>query len=153
LGEAGCALFNYILAFALQLRKTRKNSSQGSRLVLHKSLRRLGRHFRGSMNWPAERQLLVYPPVTSVCSAGQGWAKQGGEVQGRAGQSTAVKSRGQGKTRQGTARTGYGRAGRVGAGQGVGKGTAGQRNERHSRSRQGRAGQRRAGQCRESRAI
>jgi hypothetical protein len=33
-----------------------ENLSQGSRIVLHQSLRPLGRHSRGSLDWPAERQ-------------------------------------------------------------------------------------------------
>jgi hypothetical protein len=36
IGQGGpCPFFNYTLAFALQLRKSTGNLSQGSRLVLH----------------------------------------------------------------------------------------------------------------------
>jgi hypothetical protein len=33
--DGPCPFFNYTLAFALQLRKSTENLSQGSRLVLH----------------------------------------------------------------------------------------------------------------------
>jgi hypothetical protein len=51
-------LLNYTLAFALQLRKSTENLSQGSREVGDYSLRRLGRlfFFRNSLGWPAEHQ-------------------------------------------------------------------------------------------------
>jgi hypothetical protein len=107
IGRGGLCPFQLYPGICLTTEENTEKLSQGSRLVLHKSLRRLGRHFRGSINWPAERQILVYPPVTSVCSAGQnsarqGWAGQSRERKLRAGQSTAVKCReGQGKTRQG----------------------------------------------------
>jgi hypothetical protein len=42
----------YTLAFALQLRKIRENLSQGrARYIL---LHRLGPHFTGGVNWPAD---------------------------------------------------------------------------------------------------
>jgi hypothetical protein len=36
-----CSIFNFTLAFALQLRKSTENLSQGSLLVLHQTLHRL----------------------------------------------------------------------------------------------------------------
>jgi hypothetical protein len=56
LGKAGRVLLNDTLAFALQLRKSTENLSQGNRVVGHYSLRRLGRRFRDSLDWPAERR-------------------------------------------------------------------------------------------------
>jgi hypothetical protein len=58
-GGGPCPFFNYTLSLALQLSKSTENLSQGSWLVLHKSLRRLGRLFRRSLDWPAERQPSV----------------------------------------------------------------------------------------------
>jgi hypothetical protein len=55
-GGGPCPFYNYTLAFALQPRKSTENLSQDSRLVLSWSLRRIGRLFRGSLGWPAERQ-------------------------------------------------------------------------------------------------
>jgi hypothetical protein len=49
-------LLNNTLAFALQLRKSTENLSQGSRVVGDCSLRRLDSLFRDSLGWPAERQ-------------------------------------------------------------------------------------------------
>jgi hypothetical protein len=57
LAEGGpCPLLNYTLTFALQLRKSTGNLSQGGRVVRDNSLRRLGRLFRDSLGWPAEHQ-------------------------------------------------------------------------------------------------
>jgi hypothetical protein len=55
-GRRAVPLLNYTLAFALQLRKSTENLSQGSRVVGDYSLRRLGRLFRDSLGLPAERQ-------------------------------------------------------------------------------------------------
>jgi hypothetical protein len=49
-------LLNYTLAFALQLRKSMENLSQGSRVVGDYSLRRLGWLLMESLGWPAEHQ-------------------------------------------------------------------------------------------------
>jgi hypothetical protein len=51
--------FSYTVAFGLQLRKSVETLSQCSSLVLHWSLRRLGRLCRGSVDWPAEHQSSV----------------------------------------------------------------------------------------------
>jgi hypothetical protein len=48
-------LLNYTLVFALQLRKSTENLSQGNRVVRHYSLRRLNCLFSGSLDCPAER--------------------------------------------------------------------------------------------------
>jgi hypothetical protein len=49
-------LLKYILAFALELRESTENLSQGRRIVGDYWLRRLGRLFRDSLGWPAEHQ-------------------------------------------------------------------------------------------------
>jgi hypothetical protein len=46
LGRRAVPVLNFSLEVALQLRKITENLSQGSRLVRHYSLRRLGRLFR-----------------------------------------------------------------------------------------------------------
>jgi hypothetical protein len=55
-GRRAVTLLNYNLAFALQLRKSTENPSQGSRVVGDNSLGRLGGLFRDSLGWPAEHQ-------------------------------------------------------------------------------------------------
>jgi hypothetical protein len=54
--ERAVPLLNYTLAFALQLRKITENLSQFYRMVLDNNRCRLRRLFRGSLDWPAERQ-------------------------------------------------------------------------------------------------
>jgi hypothetical protein len=57
-GRRAVPLFNYTLAFALQLRKIMEYLSQCCRVVGDYSLRRLGRlfFFMDSLGWPAEHQ-------------------------------------------------------------------------------------------------
>jgi hypothetical protein len=66
LGKAGVPLLNYTLAFALQLRKSTENLSQGSRVVGDYSLRRVGRLFRDSLGWSCfPAQTLVFIPTAA----------------------------------------------------------------------------------------
>jgi hypothetical protein len=55
-GRRAVPLLNYTLAFALQLRKSTENLSQGSRVVGDYSLRRLGLFFMDILGWPAEHK-------------------------------------------------------------------------------------------------
>jgi hypothetical protein len=55
-GRRAVPLLNYTLAFAFQLRKSTENLRHGSRVVGDCSLRQIGRFFRDSLDWPAERQ-------------------------------------------------------------------------------------------------
>jgi hypothetical protein len=50
-GRQAVPLLSYTLAFALQLRKSTENLSQGSRVVGYCSLRRLGCIFMDSLDW------------------------------------------------------------------------------------------------------
>jgi hypothetical protein len=55
-GRRAVHLLNDTRAFALQQKKSTENLRQGSRVVRHHLLRRLGRLFRDSLGWPAEHQ-------------------------------------------------------------------------------------------------
>jgi hypothetical protein len=55
-GRRAVTLLNYTLAFALKLRKSTENLSQGSRVVGDYSLRRLGWLLMDSLGWSAEHQ-------------------------------------------------------------------------------------------------
>jgi hypothetical protein len=55
-GRRVVPLLNYTPAFALQLRKSTDNLSLANRLVGDYSLRRIGRLFKDSFDWPAEGQ-------------------------------------------------------------------------------------------------
>jgi hypothetical protein len=65
-GRQAVLLLNYTLASAYQLRKSTESLSQGSRVAVNQSLHRLGCHFRGKVDWPAEHQFSSVKGCKSV---------------------------------------------------------------------------------------
>jgi hypothetical protein len=66
IGRQAVPVFNYALAFALQLTKARKTSVRAAVRPQDYSLRRLGCLLRDSFGWPGGRQLTSVTRVTSV---------------------------------------------------------------------------------------